>query len=177
MKNRGQQNLGQSACFAFLLLFARFMKNRIPRSGLRMKSLGASGRFSSWLARTDGPVVESPDAPWPPTAAEQRVRAGGPDTTGGTPARRSNSSAQIERESAREPESRANPVSKNGRDALGKTAGHSAVAPAPTAPPHPGSETNSRADHAWYHVPRSARPGSPRAPARDLAGNALHPSG
>src|SRR6266700_609673 len=53
MKNREQQNLGQSAYFAFLLLFARFMKNRIPRSGLRMKSLRASGRFSSWLARTD----------------------------------------------------------------------------------------------------------------------------
>src|SRR6266446_8420095 len=53
MKNRDQQNLGQSACFAFLLLFARFTKNRITRSGPRMKPLRASGRFSSWLARTD----------------------------------------------------------------------------------------------------------------------------
>src|SRR5258706_12494808 len=53
MKNRGQQNLGQRNGFAFLLLFARFTKNRITRCGRRMKPLRASGRFSSWLARTD----------------------------------------------------------------------------------------------------------------------------
>src|SRR5258706_7886207 len=53
MKNREQQNLGHSGCFAFLLLFARFTTNRITRSGRRMKPFSAPGRFSSWLARTD----------------------------------------------------------------------------------------------------------------------------
>src|SRR5207302_9883935 len=52
--NRGQQNLGQSDRFAFLLLFARFTTNRITRSGRRMKPLRTPRRFSSWLARPDG---------------------------------------------------------------------------------------------------------------------------
>src|SRR5258708_5470668 len=39
--------------FAFFLLFACFVNDRIARCWFRMEAFGASGRFSSWLARTN----------------------------------------------------------------------------------------------------------------------------
>jgi hypothetical protein len=122
--------------------------------------VGTGGRVSQAAtkerASPAAPAGESPDVLWLPGARGHAV-----------PTLVPNSRAEMEPECACEPGSRVDSVSKNGRDAAGKTADHSAVAPAP----HPGSDSNSRENRAWYRVPGFPRPGSQRAKGRVRAEN------
>jgi len=53
MKNASQFLSSREDCFALFLLVARFVNDRIARRQFGAEAFGASGRFSSWLARAN----------------------------------------------------------------------------------------------------------------------------
>src|SRR5947208_14737638 len=191
MKKISRTPSGRSGLFALFLRFTRFTNNRITRSGLRTKPLGASGRFSSWLARPDWCANlpqngghDPTDLPW-----SHGTPFGLPRQQGGESER----AGQIQLEE-RQRDDPTPPQKLSGRTHVSlspeqilfqKTEEMLLGKPQAIALWHllqghhliQGEKPTHALDHAWYHVPRSARPGSPRAPARDLAGTALHPSG